>query len=204
MTLQIGLFKLLEDTNAFFIQQVDYSTDDEVPRSNFTKYGLSFRMKRGGSQDTINTVVPKSRKMGVTPKNCEPTLKIDSVPEIQTEQLDLSIPKQRTSGNVDEFSVVVEISSDESEEELQLLQSLDNSPLYVRRMKSVKKSQSNVIQTPRKQTQDEPKFDLSHAKKFLFEGEEFEKKKKEAEEEEERRKEVDLNLLRLYMGGYLD
>eukprot|EP00917_Polyrhabdina_sp_WS-2016_P023643 GHVP01051225.1.p1 GENE.GHVP01051225.1~~GHVP01051225.1.p1 ORF type:complete len:183 (+),score=27.11 GHVP01051225.1:32-550(+) len=42
MTFEVDLFKLSEDTKAIFLQLVDFSTDDEVPRRNFSTSELTF------------------------------------------------------------------------------------------------------------------------------------------------------------------
>eukprot|EP00917_Polyrhabdina_sp_WS-2016_P023642 GHVP01051223.1.p1 GENE.GHVP01051223.1~~GHVP01051223.1.p1 ORF type:complete len:140 (+),score=34.86 GHVP01051223.1:32-421(+) len=56
MTFEVDLFKLSEDTKAIFLQLVDFSTDDEVPRRNFSTSELTFHMEREDSQDTTGKV----------------------------------------------------------------------------------------------------------------------------------------------------
>eukprot|EP00917_Polyrhabdina_sp_WS-2016_P023641 GHVP01051222.1.p1 GENE.GHVP01051222.1~~GHVP01051222.1.p1 ORF type:complete len:141 (+),score=36.84 GHVP01051222.1:32-424(+) len=68
MTFEVDLFKLSEDTKAIFLQLVDFSTDDEVPRRNFSTSELTFHMEREDSQDTTGKVDAKS-ELKITEEN---------------------------------------------------------------------------------------------------------------------------------------
>eukprot|EP00917_Polyrhabdina_sp_WS-2016_P023640 GHVP01051221.1.p1 GENE.GHVP01051221.1~~GHVP01051221.1.p1 ORF type:complete len:177 (+),score=40.64 GHVP01051221.1:32-532(+) len=71
MTFEVDLFKLSEDTKAIFLQLVDFSTDDEVPRRNFSTSELTFHMGCLQSKEAVKEPSEVYRRFENSENFCE-------------------------------------------------------------------------------------------------------------------------------------